>query len=148
MDAKAHEFAERMRAKAIPEGCTTDPSYRIFRDPPEMIQRAFGGRLWFHETDCKAVHRIGLLLGLGWQLGEYVRKQLGGKVADVNGVRVIARTVGYGQTEQLYDLYFVRYTRGEDNLDPYVFYVVTHRPGLTASQLKVAYADVLGEHAV
>lgn len=43
-DAKAHEFAKRMMEKPKPASLTSDPEARIFYDPPELIQIAFGGR--------------------------------------------------------------------------------------------------------
>lgn len=159
MDDAGAAFAQRMRDKPIPPSMLGGAAARHFFDPPEMISLAFGGRPWFHTTDCKAPHRIGLLGGLGWQLGEYVRKQLDGATKDVNGVRIVARPHNISREQPLYDLYFVTFWKGEyerrddpayepDNLDPVQYHVVDHRPGLTAEQLKPAYAEVLGEHAV
>lgn len=153
-------FVDRMIANPRPlHESMTNPAYRIFYDPPEMISLAFGGRPWFHHTDCRAVFRIGLFGGLGWGLGEYVRKQLDGKTAAVNGVRITARAHNISRAEPLYDMYFVEFWRGDydrrddpdyepDNLDPPQFRVIDHRPGLTAEQLKPAYAEALGEHAI
>lgn len=152
-----HLMAQRALGKT--NNFASDPNARHFYDPPELIQIAFGGRAWFHHADCRAPHRIGLYKGLGWGLGEYVRKQLDGKTANVNGVRIVARPHNISRETPLYDLYFVEFWRGDydrrndadyepDNLDPVQYHVIDHRPGLTAEQLKPAYAEALGEHAI
>lgn len=141
--AERHEFAMRMMNKPRPMSLNSDPAHRIFHDPPELIQIAFGGREWFHAMDNHTVHRIGLTVGLGWQFGEWVRKQL---TIDVNGVQIKARTSSGGA--QMYDIYFVHSSHGEDTLDPVKTRIVAHRGPLMADQLKSAYAEVLGAHAV
>lgn len=148
IDKARNEFAERMRAKGVPASCQSDASHRIFYDPPELIQMAFGGREWFHETDCRAVHRLGLFQGLGWKLGEYVRKQLDGPTINVNTIWVRARPHNISRDEPLYDMYFLAVEMPEDVLDPLQVHHVHHRAGLTAAQLKPTYAEVLGEHAI
>lgn len=148
VDAAGHEFALRMMEKPKPASLTSDPAARIFYDPPEIIQMAFGGRPWFHSTDCRAVHRIGLFLGLGWRLGEYVRKQLDGKHADIDTVQIKARAHNISRETPLYDMYFMQVVLPEDVLDPLQPRVIDHRAGLALDQLKPQYAEVLGEHAI
>lgn len=45
--------------------CMTDPPPF---DPPKLISDAMGGRQFFFDVGARTVHRIGLLLGLGWRL--------------------------------------------------------------------------------
>lgn len=152
-----HLMAQRALGKT--NNFHSDPAHRIFYDPPELISLAFGGRPWFHATDCRNPFRIGLFGGLGWGLGEYVRKQLDGKTAACNGVRIVARAHNISRETPLYDMYFVEFWRGEydrrddpeyepDNLDPPQFRVVDHRAGVPAADLKSTYAEVLGAHAI
>lgn len=150
MNAAAHAFAKRMMDRPVGASMDSDPAARIFYDPPELIQIAFGGRQWFHETDCTEVHRVGLFKGLGWQVSSLVQKQ---DERGITGVRITARhmrRVAEG-TSQLYDMEFV----AREPLDPddvsgplKAPRVVTHRPGIIAENLKKVYGEVLGEHAV
>lgn len=136
-DPGALAFAQRMAAR--PHNIDTSANARHFHDPPELIQIAFGGRPWLADRGCQFVHRIGLMRGLGWRLAT-IHETRG-----INGVRIVARLRTHG--DQLYDLYFGEYQQGPDNLDLPVFRTIDHRPGLTAAQLKPAYAEVLGETA-
>ena len=133
-------FAARMMAKPRPESLNSDPAARIFFDPPEMIQMAFGGRPWFFETGCRSVHRVGLFKGIGWELDPVLNKQ---HDHGVTGVRITARNQ-HSKGRHLYDLLFLAREVPEDHLDPLVERIVTHRPGLTIDQLKAAYGEVLG----
>lgn len=138
-------YAARMMSKPIPEGLTSDPSYRIFYDPPEMIQQAFGGRPWFFETGCVRVHRVGIFKGLGWELDPMLARQC---ELEVTGVRIIARRLRTGH-EQLYDMEFVvRELNEEDRMAPVPVRIVASRTGLRVHELKPAYGEVLGEHVL
>lgn len=142
-------FVTRLMQRGMPESLNSDPDARIFYDPPEMIQIAFGGRQWFHEVGNHAIHRVGLFHGLGWALAPLVSTQ---DERGINRVRVTARPKRPSHKEQLYDMEFLHQPEpGErDNpSDPLPqARIVTHRPGIVASNLKTVYADVLGEHAV
>lgn len=138
-------YAARMMSKPIPEGMTADPEYRIFYDPPELIQMAFGGRPWFFETGCVRVHRVGVFKGLGWELDPMLQAQC---ELEATGVRIIARRLRPGQA-QLFDMEFVhRQLDEEDRMAPVPIRIVASRMGLTADQLKPAYGEVLGEHVL
>lgn len=149
MDASKNEFAKRMMDKPIPESMLGGAAARHFYDPPENISLAFGGRPWFHSTDCKTVHRIGLFKGLGWKIGEYVQKQLDDQ--RINGVRV---TIRAATGEPKYDIMFVHHYQNHeegqepDNLEPVSYHTIKHLGPLTAAELKPAYAEFLGEHAI
>lgn len=43
-------------------------------DPPALIAQHMGGREWFFEIEARAIHRIGIFLGLGWRLPRYVQR--------------------------------------------------------------------------
>lgn len=58
-------------------------------DPPRLIQEAMGGREFFWEIGAKAVHRVGLSLGLGWRL------PFGEARDGVDFVRVTVEKVAY-----------------------------------------------------
>ncbi len=138
-------FARRMMERPRPESLNSDPAYRIFYDPPELIQIAFGGRQWFWEQGCTGVHRVGVFKGLGWELPLVVKRQ---EERGITGVRITARRAKLGG-EQLYDLEFLaRVVDPEYASGPITQRVIDHRPGLTVDQLKPAYAEVLGEHAI
>lgn len=122
----------------------SDPAHRIFYDPPELIQQAFGGRAWFFETGCSRVHRVGVFKGLGWELDPVFARQ---DERGITGVRITARP-HHRDKVQKYDMEFLSRTLPEDTMDPVAVRVIDHRPGLTADQLKPAYAEVLGEHVV
>lgn len=143
--AADNEFAARMASKPPPESLNSDPSYRIFYDPPEIIQQAFGGRPWFFDTGCVRVHRVGLFKGLGWELDPMLAAMC---ELEVTGVRITARHFRTGK-EQLYDMEFVhRQLDEEDRSAPVPIRILASRMGLTAEQLKPAYADVLGDHVL
>lgn len=142
MDASRNAFAQRMLDKPMPESLNSDPMHRFFYDPPELIQQAFGGRAWFHEVGNSCVHRVGLFRGLGWNLSELIVRQ---DKRGINAVIVSARAQMPGKS-QLYDILFLHRPDLEDDDD--TLKTVYHRPGLEAHQLKSAYSDVLGEHAV
>lgn len=150
MNAAAHAFAQRMMSRPIGESMISDPAHRIFYDPPELIQIAFGGRAWFHETDCTEVHRVGLFKGLGWTLSALVQKQ---DERGITGVRITARKMRRTAegSPQLYDMEFVARAPldPEDVSGPRAApRVVTHRPGIAAENLKKVYGEVIGEHAL
>lgn len=144
MTASKNEFAARMAAKPLPESLNSDPDHRFFHDPPELIQIAFGGRPWFLETGCTAPHRVGLFKGLGWAIPSIVAAQ---DERGITHVRVTARHRRQSEA-QLYDIEFLSREVPEDHLLRYTERTVAHRPGLTADQLKAAYAAELGEHAI
>lgn len=64
----ARAAVDRLAGRPIPSSLNSDPEQRHFFDPPEYIQRALGGREWFFEQGARAVHRIGLFQGLGWEI--------------------------------------------------------------------------------
>lgn len=131
--------------RKLPDSLNSDPSYRIFYDPPEIIQQAFGGRVWFFETGCVRVHRVGLFKGLGWEL-DPMRSAM--CEIEATGVRVIARSLRKGG-QQLFDIEFLnRQIDEEDRFAPVPVRIVASRTGLFAEQLKYAYAEVLGEHVL
>lgn len=145
MDAAQNEFAKRMLEKPVGACMVTDPTFRFFYDPPEMIQIAFGGRPWFLETGTRCVHRIGLHKGLGWELDPvFIRQDERG----ITGVRITARAKKPRDTEQLYDMEFLNRDYPEDHMLPSTVTVIDHRPGLTAARLKPVYGEVLGEHVL
>ena len=53
--------------KPVPESMRNS-HLPLFRDPAVEIRDAFGGPVWFFEKGARAVHRVGLFLGLGWRL--------------------------------------------------------------------------------
>lgn len=139
------QFAARMMSKPLPESLSSDPEYRIFYDPPEIIQRAFGGRPWFFETGCVRVHRVGVFKGLGWELDPMLAKQCD---LEVTGVRITARAYRRDKIQR-YDMEFVvRELNEEDRSAPVPVRIVASRMGLLAEELKTAYAEVLGEHVL
>jgi hypothetical protein len=137
-------FAARMASKPPPESLNSDPEYRIFYDPPEIIQRAFGGRPWFFETGCVRVHRVGVFKGLGWELDPMLAAQC---ELEVTGVRITARPYRRDKIQR-YDMEFVRRELHEDWGAPVAVQIVASRMGLLAEELKSAYAEVLGEHVL
>lgn len=142
-----HPFAARMMNRPKPASLDSSPEARFFYDPPELIQQVFGGRPWFFEQGVTSVHRVGLFRGLGWTLPLLVQRQ---DERGINGVRITARKkrrVAEG-SEQKYDLEFLRRELPEDHCERGTERVIDHRPGLTIDQLKPAYAEVLGGHAV
>lgn len=143
MTASQNEFAARMAAKPLPDSLNSDPAHRIFHDPPEMIQMAFGGRPWFLETGCTAVHRVGLFKGLGWAVSPLVTAQ---DELGITHVRVTART-GPGNAGK-YDIEFIQCVIPDDHMDKLQGRIVAVRMGLILDELKPQYAAVLGEHAV
>lgn len=144
MNASQNEFAQRMMSKPMPESLNSDPEHRLFFDPPEIIQIAFGGRPWFIENDCTRIHRVGLFRGLGWQLSPVLCRD---QPQGINGVRIKARA-NTGRKEMLFDMEFMRRELAEDHFDGQVDRVVTHRPGVPLSKLVATYAEVLGEAAI
>lgn len=152
--AANNAFAARMAAKPPCESLNSDPAYRIFYDPPELIQMAFGGRPWFFETGCVRVHRIGLFKGLGWELDPMLLAQ---SETEATGVRILARQYRRDKA-QLFDVEFVKRelpTResydGQQEADygaPVSIRIVNSRMGLTADQLRTAYGEVFGEHVL
>lgn len=149
MNASQNAFAQRMMDKPKCESLNSDPSYRIFYDPPELIQMAFGGREWFQDVGNYAVSRVGLFKGLTWYLSALIVRQ---EERGINRVRITARPKRPGQEEQLYDMEFLCQPEpgeGADASDPLPqSRVITHRPGIVAANLKAVYAEVLGEHAI
>lgn len=47
-----------------------------------------GGREFFYEAEARALHRIGIFLGLGWRLPKYVQRPDG-----IDMVRVVVNPV-------------------------------------------------------
>ena len=139
-----NQFAARMMAKPMPESLSTDSNARHFYDPPELIQQAFGGRRWFFETGCIRVHRVGLTGGLGWELDPALAKQCDD---GMTGVRIKARKLRR-DVPQLYDIEFVSRQFPDDPTGPVSERVVKHKTGLTVDQLKLVYAEILGDHVV
>jgi hypothetical protein len=119
------EWVSRMREKAGElHASMIDENFRFFHDPPEQIQRAFGGREWFWRTGAVAVHRIGLLRGLGW-------KHLDGQMADfMNYVRITA--------EEGKPTYLVEVGRN-NGLDSDTFDVKRSESGVPEAQLLATY---------
>lgn len=148
--ASESPFAARMMEKPLPETLAATANDRHFYDPPELIQIAFGGRPWFFETGCNRIHRVGLFKGLGWSLDPTIKRQDERGVTDV---RVTARQTIRGKA-QLFDMEFLhRDLEHEDAYETshmvgFSTKVVHHVPGLQAHQLKAAYAEFLGEHAI
>lgn len=140
-------FAARMMAKGRPEGLNSDANHRLFFDPPEMIQMAFGGRQWFFAMGNIRVHRVGLFKGLGW---EFDPNFLDGR--GITGVRITARPYFAVHNKPLLcDMEFMERRIDYDEAGYQSGYrerVIDHRPGLELHQLKPAYAEVLGNHAV
>lgn len=119
---------------------TADPTYRIFNDPPETIQIAFGGRPWFFDTGCQTPYRIGLLKGLGWGLDPMRIANSGTTLPGVNHVRV------HANPDNTYAIEFLRHTAGSGN-DPQdrgTMEPVARIGALTIDQIKSTYVDVLG----
>lgn len=142
-------FAKRMMERPQSESLNTDVNARFFYDPPELIQIAFGGRAWFFRMGNSRAHRIGVFKGLGWELDPFIAKA---DERGITGVRITARPhhAASGK-QQLYDMEFVGRRIDYDEAgfqDGFEQRTIDHRPGLEAGQLKAAYADVLGEHAV
>lgn len=152
--AADNAFAARMMSKPPCGSLNSDPEYRIFYDPPEIIQQAFGGRPWFFETGCIRVHRVGLFKGLGWELDPMLLAQC---ETEATGVRIIARQ-HRADRAQLFDIEFVvRDFRTRETYDggtepdygaTVPIRIVDSRMGLTANQLRSAYAEVFGDHVL
>lgn len=146
-------FARRMMDKGVSEGLNTDVNHRIFYDPPELIQIAFGGRGWFIERGNTRVHRIGIFGGLSWQLDPVVASECAknrSKYELINAVRITARKLRSG-SPQLYDMEFLRRNTIYDDDGTFLgvdSHVVTHRTGLEAAQLPVIYGQIIGEQAL
>lgn len=82
--AADNPFARRAMTRPLPESLNSDPEHRYFRDPPELVQRALGGREWFFDNNFRSVHRIGCFLGLGWEIDPIAHPDRG-----YTGVRVV-----------------------------------------------------------
>lgn len=136
-------FAKRMKDKPVPESLTSDANYRIFFDPPEIIQMAFGGRPWFFETGCRAVHRVGVFKGLGWELDRILTRTSN---MQITGVRITHRP---NSKPMKFDMVFMRREMDEEYASaPVSFTILDHRAGLLLEELKPTYAEVLGEQFV
>lgn len=142
-----NEFAARMASKPLPSSLNSDPNHRIFFDPPELIQRAFGGRPWFLETGCTTAFRVGLFRGLGWKIPGIVAQQ---DERGIDTVRITARPRRNEATDLIFDMEFLQTEQPpeDDASGKIAARVVEHRPGLTIDQLKPTYGEVLGEHAL
>lgn len=146
--ASQSPFAQRMAERPMPESLLSDPSARFFNDPPEQIQMAFGGRPWFFSTGCYAVHRLGLLLGLGWELD---RMRVASDPVEhhgttITGVRIFAPVVGKaGSTAFRVD--FTNWQRGEEDraTDPGTVRIVRSFSNVPLKELKEKYRETLGE---
>lgn len=138
-------FAKRMMERQMPESLNSDPDYRFFYDPPEMIQIVFGGRPWFLENDCFCVTRIGMFGGLGWSLPDRIVKTSG---IDRVEVRIRKKHLAAKSLSPLFDMHFLETKLTDDPTAPPEKRVVTHRPGIAPERLKAVYAEVLGDHAI
>lgn len=58
-------------------------------DPPSRISHAMGGREFFFEAEARALHRIGIFLGLGWRLPKYVQRPDG-----IDMVKILQKSHG------------------------------------------------------
>lgn len=83
-NADNNAFAKRMTERPIGKSMT-EPYHD---DPPSRIGYAMGGREWFFETEARALHRIGIFLGLGWRLPKYVQRPDG-----IDMVRIVVNPV-------------------------------------------------------
>lgn len=54
-------------AKPMPESLR-NAHIPLFRDPPDLIGRALGGREFFFNVGASSIHRCGILLGLGFRI--------------------------------------------------------------------------------
>lgn len=75
----ARRVMDRLAERPLPESLNSDPEHRFFDDPPELIQRALGGREWFFERGFRSVHRVGIFKGIGWELDPVVASRRGAK---------------------------------------------------------------------
>ncbi len=140
-------FAKRMMEKPLPGSLNVRANDRHFFDPPEMIQIAFGGRPWFFAVGATRVHRVGLFKGLGWELDPNFLDGRG-----ITGVRITSRPyfAAHGKP-MLCDMDFMERRIDYDDAGFQIGCyekVLDYRAGLQLHELKPAYAEVLGEHAV
>ena len=140
-------FAQRMMDRPRSESLNSDPEYRIFYDPPEIIQQALGGREWFWRVGNTRVHRVGLFLGIGWEIDQQVRAD--SKNPDISGVRVTISSLQAARKPTFSMLFLSREPAPEsDPSAPTRERIVAASVGLSLEQLKPLYAETIGEHAV
>jgi hypothetical protein len=138
--ADASPFARRMMERPLSPSLDVGPDDRHFYDPPELIQKAFGGRPWFFEQCCRAVHRVGLYRGLGWELDP--ADQLSNKLG-ATGVRI---TLG---REERCTMSFVKREILRDEggfIVDQTTAIVASQTGLLLSELKPTYERMLYDH--
>lgn len=74
-------------------------------DPPRLIQETLGGRQFFFDIGARAIHRVGLLLGLGWRLPF-------GEAADaIDFVQISVEKLGQPHDELTFEMQFYRIKR-------------------------------------
>lgn len=140
--ASQSPFAQRMMDKPSPFAATADPAFRIFDDPPEQVQIAFGGRAWFWETGCRATYRIGLFKGLGWALDPMLVMSSEAKDPRINHVKVTGPN-----KKQECNMEFLHHTGADHSNDATLrgeFEHVEFRDAVPLDQLKSVYTEVLG----
>jgi len=57
--------------RKIPRSCTDE---EIWNDVPAKIATAMGGQQFFFDEEARAIHRVGIGLGLGWRLPKYKQR--------------------------------------------------------------------------
>lgn len=142
-----------MMSKPLPDSLNSDPEHRIFFDPPEIIQRAFGGRPWFFETGCVGVHRVGVFRGLGWQVSPLVVRanELADGPGGPNGVRItiMQKRGDLPRHDLRFIIEFLHRRLDPDDMSAKLEERVTsHFVGLRLDELKDKYGEVFGEHAL
>jgi len=107
-------------------------------DPPRLIQRALGGGEFFFEIGARAIHRVGLVLGLAWRLpfGEAAR--------GIDFVRVTT-TPTPGRPELLFLMEFGRCKQfdGDGCAEPEVEWIEAHH-GVPLNDLRQFYELATG----
>jgi len=130
-------FAKRMMERPLSPSLDVDANSRHFYDPPELIQLAFGGWPWFQENSCRAIHRVGLFRGLGWEFDP--ADQLNNKL-NATGVRI---TLGIKERCTL--LFLQREIIRDDGgfIVGQIERILASKTGLLLSELKPTYEGVL-----
>lgn len=72
MADRRNEFAERMRNRPIGKSMLKE---EIWNDVPDKIGKSMGGQQFFFDEEARAIHRVGIGLGLGWRLPRYVQRK-------------------------------------------------------------------------
>lgn len=101
----------------------------IWNDIPAKVATAMGGEEFFFDEEARAIHRVGIGLGLGWRLPKYKQRK----------DRINHITVSVSRKNGLLVMQFFHSTEHPEDGGE----LIDSRPNLQYADLKSVYQEVM-----